>query len=262
MYPEKMGVSRDMSSYRKLAKTIINACLRPCGVRLSGIPDSSRSVHGAACYFNTGSRTPLEENSSDLYNAFYADRVALSQYYDVSRLSFYSEVSGFVRDASVAIDGRDVLDVGCGSGHLLMELTRWAKPRSLTGCDFADAARQSFEKYCPTGNFFCHDINSPLPRTFDVVLCTEVLEHIEWPQVGLRNLVNAAKPGGVVVLTVPNGRMDTLCEHINFWSPESWNVFLRAECRDCRVSVEMLLHNRVNAAVIRVGESASGRVSL
>ena len=32
--------------------------------------------------------------------------------------------------------------------------------------------------------------------------------------------------GGILLVTVPNGRIDTFAGHINFWSPESWDIFV------------------------------------
>jgi hypothetical protein len=37
---------------------------------------------------------------------------------------------------------------------------------------------------------------------------------------------------GVLVVTVPDGRNDTFLGHINFWSPESWKIFIEAQCKD------------------------------
>jgi len=34
------------------------------------------------------------------------------------------------------------------------------------------------------------------------------------------------KDKGILLITVPNGRNDTFAGHINFWSPESWDVFI------------------------------------
>jgi SAM-dependent methyltransferase len=45
----------------------------------------------------------------------------------------------------------------------------------------------------------------PLPEDeFDVVVCWDVLEHIPHPYEGLRNLVRAVRPGGLLVIGFPN----------------------------------------------------------
>jgi SAM-dependent methyltransferase len=45
----------------------------------------------------------------------------------------------------------------------------------------------------------------PLPReSFDVVVCQDVLEHVERPTAALRNMMRAVKPGGLLILGLPN----------------------------------------------------------
>lgn len=59
------------------------------------------------------------------------------------------------------------------------------------------------------GSFFWHiDLARELSpvftrRTFDLVICTEVLEHVSQPVLVLRNLYELMSPGGVLVLTTP-----------------------------------------------------------
>ncbi len=40
-------------------------------------------------------------------------------------------------------------------------------------------------------------------NAFDIVLCTEVLEHVPHPEAALRELVRLVKPGGELILTAP-----------------------------------------------------------
>lgn len=57
----------------------------------------------------------------------------------------------------------------------------------------------------------------------------EVLEHLEYPDRALQTLTGALRPGGTLLLTVPQGRIDRSRYHINFWSPESWKLFIEAQ---------------------------------
>ena len=104
----------------------------------------------------------------------------------------------------------------------------------------------------PNFRFFQHNIYKPLPGKYDVILCTEVLEHLEYPWRGLQTLMSAARPGGRVVITVPNGRLDRSNEHINFWSSESWRAFIERECSGLTFSTMQLPGVPNNAAIIRV----------
>jgi 2-polyprenyl-3-methyl-5-hydroxy-6-metoxy-1,4-benzoquinol methylase len=210
---------------------------------------------GGAKYFNTGMLTPLQENSRDLYDRFYSDQQALDEYYKGYRLEFYEEVSGHIRGSGVIVDGTNVLDVGCGTGHLLRQLAKWSRPKQMSGCDFSGEAIKYSRNRFDDIHFFQHDIYAPLPAKFDTILCTEVLEHLERPFMALQNLAQAVRPTGTLVLTVPNGRLDTSNEHLNFWSPESWKAFLERECPDAMISVAMLMSGRVNLGILRFGRS-------
>ena len=68
--------------------------------------------------------------------------------------------------------------------------------------------RLSQVRYKSTSFLWRIDLARPLsplfPRsTLDLVLCTEVMEHVSQPVVVLRNLYELMRPGGVLVLTAP-----------------------------------------------------------
>lgn len=128
--------------------------------------------------------------------------------------------------------GKTVLDWGTGPGIVLNEILRGSEPKSVTGYDFSNAALSHARKLLPQGRFEIRDIYEQEPDRFEFVLCTEVLEHLEHPEVALRNLFQATGPGGTLILTVPDGRIDYSRLHINFWSPESWRLFLKKTLPD------------------------------
>lgn len=237
------------SSSRPLPKRAIHRLFALFGLRVARI--SATLPKGAEKYFNTGGLSPFEENSIGLYDSFYSDHGSVEEYYDAQRLSFYSAVSDFLQSESVALDGTDVLDAGCGTGHMLSELLRWSTPRSVSGCDFSQAAIDFSRDRFPKFHFFRHDVYDALPTQFDVVICTEVLEHLEHPWDALTNLGAALRDGGVMVLTVPNGRLDNSNEHINFWSPESWKAFLTMQAPGCLVATALLGSGGYNIAILR-----------
>src|SRR5688500_18256390 len=47
----------------------------------------------------------------------------------------------------------------------------------------------------------------PVDRTFDVVVATEVIEHLDDPEAAIKRLAQAATPGGHVVITCPTGKV-------------------------------------------------------
>jgi ubiquinone/menaquinone biosynthesis C-methylase UbiE len=57
----------------------------------------------------------------------------------------------------------------------------------------------------------------PFPDTsFDTIICSEVLEHMEVPSVLIREIERLLKPGGLACITVPNELVNTLAR-IVFW---------------------------------------------
>ena len=207
--------------------------------------------HAEPKYWGTGKLTPMEENSMELYDRFYGDAEAIEKYYQGHRMEFYKEVAGLLRTENAGVDGKSVLDVGCGVGYLLAEIGKAFKPSSLSGSDFSEEAMMASRQKFPGIVFFQHDIGNPLREKYDMIICTEVLEHLEKPWLGLKNLRDALNPGGGLVLTVPEGRRDYSNEHINFWSPESWKAFLERECTGAKRIHCRVIHTIFNFAIVQ-----------
>ncbi len=116
--------------------------------------------------------------------------------------------------------GMRVLDAGCGGGRHLCEAFR--RP----GIDVA-GVDLNWEDLCksrgflglfdhePKGNWIVSRADvTALPFSdgaFDVVLCSEVLEHVEDDRRAVRELVRVLKPGGDLVVTVPRCLPEALC---------------------------------------------------
>ncbi len=104
------------------------------------------------------------------------------------------------------LHGRRVLDVGCGTGDLL----RAAAQRSdglLVGVDFAVARLARAAGGHRRIHLVQHDLAQPLPfasASFDVVFCTETLEHLKHPEACLAEIRRVLHPAGRLVVSVPN----------------------------------------------------------
>src|SRR5262249_43691253 len=107
------------------------------------------------------------------------------------------------------LDGIAILDVGCGTGGLL------SVPLALLGLRVhgidldsrsIEAATETVHRLGLANATFAHsDVTAIDTETFDAALCSEVLEHIpDYPR-HLRLVVERVKPGGLVIVTVPNG---------------------------------------------------------
>jgi methionine biosynthesis protein MetW len=99
-------------------------------------------------------------------------------------------------------EGR-VLDVGCGSGVLLAQLQGHAGYRAgveLSGTAAAAASLVADEVVnAPVDGHLPFEAGS-----FDVVVCADILEHLPEPAASLTLLSEFCRPGGAVVISVPN----------------------------------------------------------
>ncbi len=101
-----------------------------------------------------------------------------------------------------------LLDVGCGNGELLRLIEdRWPG-RRLAGADLSSSVVEQNRRALPRMQFFTKDIErEALPEGFDLVVCSEVIEHLDDPAAALERLAAAAVPGGHVIVTCPTGRV-------------------------------------------------------
>jgi SAM-dependent methyltransferase len=106
----------------------------------------------------------------------------------------------------VALAPRTFLDAGCGEGFVAREVLDAVPGIELTGCDVSEVAVQIASDANPEGRFVVASlIDLPFPdRSFDVVGCFEVLEHLpgDLPRRALSELARVAR--GAAVLSVPH----------------------------------------------------------
>jgi len=94
-----------------------------------------------------------------------------------------------------------IAEIGCGSGGILAELkSRFPDTVVYAGFDIAPEAIRMAEKDTVKGlSFHCEDLTQSA-RTFDVLLCIDVFEHVENPFEFLRTLRKLAP---LVVFNIP-----------------------------------------------------------
>lgn len=195
--------------------------------------------------------SPLHHNSKEGLNKFYSDRDAVESYLDPG---FYQRLIDLLLSFGVDYEQQRVADIGCGTGGLLKALQTRFQIKSLTGFEYSEKALEIARSQVPGVEFCYFDIYEGTTRKFDVIFCIEVLEHLLHPDTALRNVVHMLADSGTVLVTIPNGRIDTFDGHINFWSPESWNAFLKNQCEDLSIKTGLLEDGQNNYAVITRNE--------
>jgi SAM-dependent methyltransferase len=84
---------------------------------------------------------------------------------------------------------RSVLDVGCGQGSPLQEIAIRRPGVELAGIDISPHAVELARKRMPTASFSVLDLTrETLDRKFDLIICTDVLEHIPEDRAAIRNM--------------------------------------------------------------------------
>jgi 2-polyprenyl-3-methyl-5-hydroxy-6-metoxy-1,4-benzoquinol methylase len=140
---------------------------------------------------------------------------AETSYGIVKRVQVIGEWIGQVRRQT----GRSrltILDFGCGTGdHLTFPLARLG--HEVLGLDFHEASvQEARRRYALPNLSFRTDALEDLTGkglTFDVIVCSEVLEHLREPQDLLAALRPLLRSGGGLIVTTPNGfgAFETLC---------------------------------------------------
>jgi len=138
----------------------------------------------------------------------------------------------FISEAIAALPDPSILDIGCGTGEFLtLPLARqgWR----ITGLDIHGASikrASTLAADLPGASFVCGTLND-VAGTFDVIILSEVIEHVIDPHALLEEVRLKLKDGGVLILTLPNGygpfEIDQIFSKRNFlWirSLYSWYV--------------------------------------
>ncbi|AWK02990.1 class I SAM-dependent methyltransferase [Flavobacterium crocinum] len=109
------------------------------------------------------------------------------------------EILKAVQDAAPQFKGK-VLDSGCGSMPYKEIILQNKKVDSYVGLDIDSGLNYDNAK----PDFFWDGVNMPFEsESFDVVMSTEVLEHVPDPDAYLLEVKRVLKPGGLFFFTVP-----------------------------------------------------------
>lgn len=126
--------------------------------------------------------------------------------YDASREGQYTRFH--IRELADTIDLRDgdvVLDVACGNGTLLRELSKKAKIQA-NGLDIAENMIQAAKTRCPDMHFTVGPC-CPLDwrdESIDIITVCCAFHHFEQPQEFVNECKRVLKKGGAVFVADPN----------------------------------------------------------
>ena len=92
-----------------------------------------------------------------------------------------------------------VLEAGCGSATHV----RLGDNARIVGIDISEdqLARNTYVSQKILGDIQTYDFDE---GSFDIIMCWDVLEHLPDPEKALNSFARAVKPGGVILLALPN----------------------------------------------------------
>ena len=96
-----------------------------------------------------------------------------------------------------------LLDVGCGNGAFIKSCSRALPKWRLCGSEVSNKYRSDVEAIPGVEKMFAGNLRD-VEGTFDVVSMIHVIEHIPSPQTVLAEVMTKLKPGGILLVQVPD----------------------------------------------------------
>ena len=159
---------------------------------------------------------------------------------------FLDNFSKVLLDEIKLLHPESILDVGAGEGFILEKLRVNNIGKTLEGIEYMDDAIALGKKVNPKVKIKKGDIYK-LPykdNAFELLICTEVLEHLDDPKLALAELKRVTSKH--LILSVPNEPLFTVQrflrgknmlklgdhpEHINHWNAGSFRKFIADQLR-------------------------------
>lgn len=97
-----------------------------------------------------------------------------------------------------------ILGMGCGNGYIANQLS--LRGHKVTGIDLSKDGIELAQNNYPNTEFIVHSVYEDLTdlgTDFDLVISSEVIEHLYYPKKFLQNAWLALRPGGSIILSTP-----------------------------------------------------------
>ena len=140
------------------------------------------------------------------YEEYWSD---LGQHHDLhpGNRYRYRELKRFLKPFSK--QKLTILDIGCGNGHLISKIKSTFPNFILFGTDVSQIAIASAKQKYPMADFWVADYSRQIPDKnikLDVIILSEVIEHVEKQEDMIRNLQSTLKENGILYLSTQSGK--------------------------------------------------------
>ncbi|MFC1548341.1 class I SAM-dependent methyltransferase [Candidatus Omnitrophota bacterium] len=174
----------------------------------------------------------------------------------------YQKCMKLLESEAEDISGKKVLDLGCGDGVLTyMVQKRGARVRGIDLSELAiQFAREQHKKRGSDATFTCCSVYDAgfEDNSFDVIFCSDVIEHVSDPLPLLGEIKRILKPGGKAIISTPirvtSKPLDEM--HVFEWFPEEFEDAVKNVFENSKFFVshplfwfEFFSHSQVNRVV-------------
>jgi 2-polyprenyl-3-methyl-5-hydroxy-6-metoxy-1,4-benzoquinol methylase len=104
-----------------------------------------------------------------------------------------------------------VLEIGCGFGKTLNWVYEKNNTLEIVGSDLSEIAIIKSQNFYPHIKFICEDAETTNhDEKFDLIINSQTLEHVDNPEIIIKNMMRWTKKNGVIFITVPypNSNLD------------------------------------------------------
>ena len=171
---------------------------------------------------------PIAYNSVKGADDFYSNSAFVKAYIKNEVVKIVENNLYALEQNGIELNNRSVLDAGFGTGHFLKTVLQRYPSARVEGTEVSGVAIKAAKQLLPHVNLnFLNIENDHLKRIFDIVCCSHVLEHLQFPEKALENLMAMVNRGGILFIAVPDGRLDHFGGHIHYWGVASLPLMLQ-----------------------------------
>ncbi len=143
--------------------------------------------------------------------------------YDTWGINYVSTIE-FLLNILETIEFASLVDIGCGDGRLIKEITFRFPNRRIVGIDYSNKALSFAKAMYPQGEFYHADIlHYRSGSAFEIATLIEVFEHIDprFQDTFIKNLSTLLTDSGTLLLTVPHEHTPLGYKHFRHFSFQS-----------------------------------------